>query len=60
MPKIDLGPFIQSIVVALVLFAIGRFIAIQMDDVGRWVIYIALIIFYAVWWVSYQRRKRKK
>ena len=60
MPKIDFGPFIQSIVVALIFFAIGRFIAIQMDDVGRWMIYAALIIFYAVWWVSYQRRKRKK
>ena len=60
MPKIDFGPFIQSIVVALIFFAIGRFIAIQLDDVGRWVIYVALIIFYAVWWVSYRRRKRKK
>ena len=60
MPKIDFGPFIQSIVVALLFFAIGRFIAIQMDDVGRWMIYAALIIFYAAWWVWYQRGKRKK
>ena len=60
MPKIDLGPFIQSIIMALIFFAIGRFIAIQMDDAGRWMIYVALIIFYVVWWVSYQRRKRKK
>lgn len=58
--KIDFGPFIQSIIVALVFFAIGRFIAIQLDDVGRWVIYAALIIFYAAWWVFYRRRKRKK
>ena len=60
MPKIDLGPFIQSIIMALLFFAIGRFIAIQMDDTGRWMIYAALIIFYVVWWVSYQRRKRNK
>jgi membrane protein DedA with SNARE-associated domain len=60
MPKIDFGPFIQSIVIALILFAIGRFIVIQMEDVGRWVIFAALIIFYAAWWVFYQRRKRKK
>ena len=60
MPKIDLGPFIQSIAIALVLFAIGRFIVIQMEDVGRWVIFAALIVFYAAWWIFYQRRKRKK
>lgn len=60
MPKIDFGPFIQSIIMALLFFAIGRFIAIQMDDTGRWMIYAALIIFYIVWWVSYQRRKGNK
>ena len=58
--KIDFGPFIQSIIVALVFFAIGRFIAIQLDDVGRWVIYAALIILYSAWWVFYRRRKGKK
>ena len=60
MPKIDISPFIQSIAVALILFAIGRFIAIQMDGVGRWVIFAALIIFYTAWWVWYSRGKRKK
>jgi hypothetical protein len=60
MPKIDLGPFITSIVIALVFFAIGRYFAVLLDDVGRWIIYISLIVFYAVWWFSYQRRKRKK
>jgi len=60
MPKIDIGPFIQSIAVALILFAIGRFIAIQMDGLGRWVIFASLIIFYAAWWIWYSRRKRKK
>ena len=60
MPKIEVGPFIQSIVIALVLFAIGRLIVIQMEDLGRWVIFAAVIIFYAAWWVFYQRRKRKK
>jgi hypothetical protein len=60
MPKFEIGPFIQSIIVALIFFAIGRFIVIQMEDLGRWVIFIGLIIFYAIWWVAYQRRKRKK
>lgn len=60
MPKFDIGPYITSVAVALVFFAIGRFLVIQMDDLGRWVIYIGLIIFYAVWWVWYQRGKRKK
>jgi hypothetical protein len=60
MPKIDFGPFIQSIVIALVLFAVGRFIVLQTGGAGRWVIYAGLIIFYAAWWVFYQRRKRKK
>ena len=60
MPKIDFGPFIQSIAVALVLFAVGRFIVVQTDGTGRWVIYAGLIIFYAAWWFSYRRRKRKK
>jgi hypothetical protein len=60
MPNIDFGPFIQSVAIALVLFAIGRFIAIQMEEFGRWMIYAGLIVFYLVWWVSYQRGKRKK
>jgi membrane protein DedA with SNARE-associated domain len=60
MPKIDIGPFIQSIAVALILFAIGRYITIQTDGLGRWVIFAALIIFYAAWWVWYSRGKRKK
>ena len=60
MPKIDFGPFIQSIAIALILFAIGRFIVVQTGGSGRWVIFAALIIFYAAWWVFYQRRKRKK
>ena len=60
MPKIDFGPFIQSIVIALILFAVGRFIVVQTGGSGRWLIFAGLIIFYAIWWVSYQRRKRKK
>jgi hypothetical protein len=60
MPKIDFGPFITSIVIALVFFAIGRYFAIQLDDAGRWAIYIGLIVFYAIWWFFYQRRKGKK
>jgi len=60
MPKIDFGPFIQSIAVALVLFAVGRFIVVQTEGTGRWVIYAGLIIFYAAWWFSYRRGKRRK
>ena len=60
MPKFEIGPFIQSIIVALIFFAIGRYITIQTDGSGRWLIFIALIIFYAVWWVWYSRNKRKK
>jgi len=59
MPKIEIGPFIQSIIVALIFFAIGRYITIQTDGSGRWVIFAALIIFYAVWWVWYSRRRKK-
>ena len=33
---------------------------IQMEDLGRWLVYTGLIIFYAVWWFSFQRRNRKK
>jgi hypothetical protein len=60
MPKIEIGPFITSIIVALLFFALGRFLVIQLEDVGRWVIFGSLLIFYAIWWVAYQRRKRKK
>jgi hypothetical protein len=60
MPKIEIGPFIQSIAIALVLFAVGRFIVVQTEGAGRWVIYATLIIFYAAWWVWYRRGKRKK
>jgi hypothetical protein len=60
MPKLEIGPFITSIIVALLFFALGRFLVIQMDDAGRWIVYISLIVFYAVWWFFYQRRKRKK
>ena len=60
MPKFEIGPFIQSIIVALIFFAIGRYITIQTDGLGRWEIFVALIIFYAVWWVRYSRGKRKK
>jgi len=59
MPKIEIGPFIQSIIVALIFFAIGRYITIQTDGSGRWAIFAALIIFYAVWWVWYSRRRKK-
>lgn len=60
MPKFEIGPFIQSIIVALIFFAIGRYIVIQAGGTGRWLIFAALIIFYAVWWVWYTRGRRKK
>ena len=60
MQKIEFGPLIRNIVIALLFFAIGRFIVIQTQDLGRWLIFAGLIIFYAVWWVFYQRRKKRK
>ena len=60
MQKIEFGPLIRTIVIALVFFAIGRFIVMQTQDLGRWIIFAGIIIFYAVWWIMYQNRKKKK
>jgi len=60
MQKIEFGPLIRTIVIALVFFAIGRFIVMQTQDLGRWIIFGGLIIFYAVWWIMYQNRKKRK
>ena len=60
MQKIDIGPFIRNIIIGLIFFAIGRYIVIQAEDAGRWVIFIGLIIFYSVWWFFYRRGKKGK
>ena len=60
MPKFEIGPFITSVAVALVFFALGRFLVIQLGDVGMWIIFVGLVIFYAIWWMSYRRKKSKK
>jgi hypothetical protein len=59
-PKIDFGPFMRSVIVALIFFAIGRFIVVQTEGSGRWLIYAGLVIFYAAWWFFYRRGTRKK
>jgi hypothetical protein len=58
--NIKIGPFIKSIAIALVFFAIGRLVVVQMGGVGSWIILIGLVVFYAVWWVFYQRGKKRK
>ena len=59
MPKIKILPIVQSIAIALVFFALGRIMVIQMGTLGVWIAVILVIVFYAVWWVNYQRGKQK-
>lgn len=54
-----MGPFIKSIAFALVFFALGRIIVIQMGNKGIWMIAIGLIIFYTIWWAFNRRDKNK-
>ena len=60
MPKINIIPIIQSITIALIFFALGRLMVIQMGNLGIWIVAGLLIIFYVVWWIIYQRGKRKE
>jgi hypothetical protein len=59
MPKIKLLPIAKSIAIALIFFAVGRLMVIQMGTKGIWIVAILVIGFYSIWWVSYKRRKRK-
>jgi hypothetical protein len=59
MPKIRLHPIVINIIIAFVFFAVGRLVVIQLGDIGIWIIVISVIVFYAIWWVRYQRSKRK-
>ena len=57
--KIKILPIIKSITIALIFFALGRLMVIRMGNTGIWVIVIALLVFYAIWWQMYQRNKQK-
>lgn len=59
MPNIKWTPLVISIVIALVFFALGRMIMVQMGSNGIWVVVVMLVVFYAGWWMLYQRSKRK-
>lgn len=57
MPKIP--PFIRSLIIIFLFFVIGRFLVTQLGSSGSWIIIVGVIIFYVVWWVNYQRNKKK-
>lgn len=59
MPKIKLLPIAKSIAIALIFFALGRLMMIQMGTLGIVIAVGLVIVFYAVWWASYQRGKKK-
>ncbi len=55
----DVVSLIRFVVIAVVLYAIGRFFVVQMGNNGSWLIIVGVIVFYAVWWNNYQRNKKK-
>jgi len=57
-PKIKIFPIIQSITIALIFFALGRLLVLQMGNIGIWISVGLLIIFYLLWWRRYQRNKK--
>jgi hypothetical protein len=57
--EINIGPFFRSLIIAFVFFFGGRFLMNLLGDYGYLVIIIGLIVFYAVWWRSYQQNKNK-
>jgi hypothetical protein len=59
MPKIKLLPIAKSIAIALIFFAVGRLMVIQMGTKGIWIVGILVIGFYSIWWVSYKRGKKQ-
>ena len=58
MPKIKIHPIVQSFIIAMIFFVLGRLMVIQMGTLGVWIVAILVIVFYTVWWVNYQRGKR--
>jgi len=45
--------------IALIFFALGRIVVVQMGTTGIWIVIVALIVFYSAWWVNYRRSKKK-
>jgi len=60
MPQLKISPFARSIILVLIFFGLGQFIRYQWDIQGIWLIVILLVIYYAVNWILFQRRKNEK
>jgi hypothetical protein len=58
MPEIKIHPFLKNIIVLFLFFALGRILVIQVGPIGIWIVVIAVIVYYAIWWVNYQRSKK--
>ena len=59
MRDIKVGPFVRSILFAMVFFVLGRIIILQMGNNGIWLIVFLLVVFYFGWWALFRRGKRK-
>ena len=59
MPEIKILPIVKSVAIAMVFFVLGRLMVIQLGTLGVWITAILVIVFYAIWWVRYQREKRR-
>jgi hypothetical protein len=58
MPEMKILPIIKNIVIVFLFFALGRLMVVQMGTLGVWIVAALVIVFYAIWWVNYQRDKR--
>jgi hypothetical protein len=58
MLKIKLLPIIKSIIIALIFFALGRIMLLQMGTLGIVIAIALVVIFYIIWGVSYRRGKK--
>lgn len=58
MPEIKILPIIKNIAIALIFFAFGRLMVIKLGTLGIVLTFVFVIVFYAIWWVSYQRGKK--
>ena len=59
MPEIKILPIIKNIAIALIFFALGRLMVINLGTLGIVLIFIFVIGFYAIWWARFQRNKTK-
>jgi hypothetical protein len=58
MPKIKLLPIAKSIAIALIFFALGRILVLQLGNIGIVIVLVVVIVFYGIWWVKYQKNKQ--